>query len=120
MSRYLTRGIPITVYKMIEVVGTSNTSFSDAVRGAVRRASETLEDLSWFEVKEMRGRIGENGDIAEFQVKLDIGFRLHATSEGTTSKAHRQGLTTAARSAAAQRATAKKGRARKAPRRNPE
>lgn len=105
---------------MIEVVGTSNTSFSDAVRGAVRRASETLDDLAWFEVAEMRGRIDPaTGDIAEFQVKLDIGFRLHATKSETTPKGKSAGMTREARSAAAQRATAKT-RARKAPRRDRE
>ena len=70
----------MSVYKMVEVVGTSGTSVSDAIRGAVERAATTLEDLAWFEVKEIRGRVAQ-GEIAEYQVKLAIGFELHAAKK---------------------------------------
>lgn len=65
----------MSVYKMIDVVGTSKVSFADATREAVKRASKTLRDMSWFEVTEMRGTIVD-GDIGEFQVKLSVGFKL--------------------------------------------
>lgn len=96
----------MSVYKMVEVVGTSGTSVSDAIRGAVERASTTLEDLEWFEVKEIRGRINE-GEIAEYQVKLDIGFLLHAPQKETGEKGSARQetgdrLTRQARSTAAQ------------------
>jgi hypothetical protein len=60
---------------MTEVVGTSNTSIDDAVRNAIRRASQTLRNLDWFEIKETRGQIND-GDIAHYQVTLKLGFRL--------------------------------------------
>ena len=63
------------VYKMTEIVGTSNKSFADAAQQAVKRASKTLRDLRWFEVTEMRGLITE-GQVAEFQVTLKVGFKL--------------------------------------------
>lgn len=63
------------VYKMTEIVGTSNKSFADAAQNAVKRASKTLRDLRWFEVSDMRGLITE-GQVAEFQVTLKVGFKL--------------------------------------------
>src|SRR5207248_3202416 len=72
----------MSVYKMVEVVGTSGTSLSDAIRGAVERASMTLEDVSWFEVSEIRGQV-KDGEVSEYQVKLDVGFLLHAPKKET-------------------------------------
>ncbi|MGD9896356.1 MAG: dodecin [Candidatus Methylacidiphilaceae bacterium] len=62
------------VYKVIEVVGTSDASIQEAVRHAIRRASKTVHNLHWFEVKEIRGAI-QNGE-PHFQVEVRIGFRL--------------------------------------------
>ena len=62
-------------YKKVELVGTSTSSFSDAVKNAVQKASETLHNLDWFEVVEQRGRI-ENGQVSQFQVTVKIGFRV--------------------------------------------
>jgi flavin-binding protein dodecin len=62
-------------YKMVEIVGTSSKSFADAAAQGVRRASKNLRNLDWFEVTEMRGRI-EGGKIAQYQVKVKVGFRL--------------------------------------------
>jgi flavin-binding protein dodecin len=63
------------VYKIIEVVGSSETGIDDAIRNAVSKASKTLNHLDWFEVVETRGHIA-NGKVAHFQVALKIGFRL--------------------------------------------
>ena len=63
------------VYKKITLVGTGPEGIGPAVKGAIKRASETLRHLDWFEIKEVRGRI-ENGQVAEFQVVLEVGFRL--------------------------------------------
>jgi len=65
----------MAVYKKIELVGTSDESLEDAIRAAIRKASETLRHLDWFEVKEIRGKIGE-GDVQSFQVVLQVGFKL--------------------------------------------
>jgi flavin-binding protein dodecin len=63
------------VYKIVELVGSSPEGIEQAVENAVSRASQTLSDLDWFEVKEIRGNIHE-GKIQWYQVKLDIGFRV--------------------------------------------
>jgi len=63
------------VYRVTEVVGTSDQSIQHAVHTAVTRANETLRNLDWFEVSEIRGTIKE-GDVEEFQVSVKIGFRL--------------------------------------------
>ncbi len=63
------------VYKLVEIVGTSQESFAKAVASGVERASSTLRNVDWFEVTEMRGRV-EGGRVAQFQVKMKVGFRL--------------------------------------------
>ncbi len=63
-------------FKLVEVVGTSGESFARAVDSAVEKASASLENLSWFEVTDLRGCIG-GGKVTEFQVTLKVGFRLH-------------------------------------------
>lgn len=68
------------VYAVTEIVGTSETSIEDAVRGAVGRASKTLKHLDWFEMTDVRGHI-EDGKIKHFQVSVKIGFR-HDGGEG--------------------------------------
>ena len=63
------------VYNVIEVVGSSATGIEDAIERAVARASATVRELRWFEVKETRGHI-EDGRVAHYQVTLRIGFTL--------------------------------------------
>jgi flavin-binding protein dodecin len=63
------------IYKKIEIVGTSSESFEKAVEAGIKKASETLRNLDWFEVIEQRGRI-ENGHVAQYQATLRVGFRL--------------------------------------------
>jgi dodecin len=64
------------VAKVIEVVGTSDSSIEDAIRGAIARASKTVENLQWFHVSEIRGALsGES--IERFQVIMRIGFGLN-------------------------------------------
>lgn len=64
------------VYKKVEVIGTSNKSVEDAIQSSVDRARASLEKLSWFEVQEVRGHIGEDGKVSEYQVVLKIAFEL--------------------------------------------
>jgi flavin-binding protein dodecin len=62
-------------YKLIDVVGTSPSSFAEAVKAAVIEAARTVEHMDWFEVVEQRGAI-KDGKVAEFQVTVRIGFKL--------------------------------------------
>ena len=63
------------VYKVVELVGSSESSIEDAVQNAIARASQTLREIRWFEVKETRGHV-EDGRVAHYQVTLKIGFTL--------------------------------------------
>ena len=62
-------------YKVIELVGTSPVSFAEAVKAAISEASKSVRNMSWFEVIEERGRISD-GQVAEFQVTVKVGFKL--------------------------------------------
>ena len=63
------------VYRLTEVVGSSPTSVDDAVRTAIRKASETVRNIEWFQTEEIRGQVVDGG-VAYFQVRLKIGFRV--------------------------------------------
>ncbi|MEJ2504399.1 MAG: dodecin family protein [Gemmatimonadota bacterium] len=63
------------VYKKLELTGSSPDSIDDAIRNAIDKASETVHNLRWFEVDEVRGHI-EDGHVAHFQVSLKVGFTL--------------------------------------------
>jgi hypothetical protein len=62
-------------YKVVELVGTSPTSFAEATQAAIAEASKTLRHMDWFEVVQERGRI-VNGKVEEFQVGLKVGFKI--------------------------------------------
>lgn len=63
------------VYKSLELTGSSTTSIEDAVSNAVGKASQTIHNLRWFEVSNIRGEI-ENNAIAYWQVTMKLGFTL--------------------------------------------
>jgi flavin-binding protein dodecin len=63
------------VYRLSEIVGSSATSVDEAIRTAVRKASETVRNIEWFQTEEIRGQVVD-GDVAYFQVRLKIGFRV--------------------------------------------
>ena len=62
-------------YKLIELVGASETSMENAIQNASTQANQTLKNLDWFEVLEARGLIQE-GKVSQYQVKVKVGFRL--------------------------------------------
>jgi flavin-binding protein dodecin len=64
-------------YKVIEVVGVSGESVHQAVRNALMKANQTLRNLDWFEVDQIRGAV-RNGQ-PEFQVEVRVGFRLEGS-----------------------------------------
>ena len=64
----------MSVYSIIEIVGTSPTSWEDAARSALETASKTLEDLRIAEVVKQDVTI-ENGKITSFRVRLNISFK---------------------------------------------
>jgi len=63
------------VYKVIELVGTSENSVDEAIKSGIARANATLKHLRWFEVVQVRGHM-DNGRIAHYQVTMKVGFTL--------------------------------------------
>ena len=63
------------VYKILDLVGSSETSIEDAIKNAISRASKTVREIKWFEVVQTRGHV-ENGAVRHFQVTLRVGFTL--------------------------------------------
>ena len=65
-------------YRVTDIVGTSPQGVDQAIRNGIGRASQTLHNLDWFEVTEVRGQL-EEGQIAHWQVTMKVGFRLDET-----------------------------------------
>ena len=63
-----------TTFEVVERVGISNVSSSDAIKAVVAQANEEKK-VGWFEVIEERGRVTQEGEI-EFQVKVKVGWKL--------------------------------------------
>ena len=63
------------VYRLSEIVGSSPTSVDDAIRTGIRKAAETVRNIEWFEVQQVRGHVVD-GEVAHVQVALKIGFRV--------------------------------------------
>ncbi len=61
-------------YPKIEVVGVSEESVDQAVRNALSKARETIRNIDWFEVRDVRGSVDSSGKPT-FQVAVKIGFR---------------------------------------------
>lgn len=62
-----------SVYKVVEIIGTSDKSWEDAARAGVEKASKTLRDLRVAEAKEFDLKI-EDGNLT-FRVKLNVSFK---------------------------------------------
>lgn len=66
--------MPNKTYKKVEIVGVSDDSIENAIKNAYTKASESIKNLRWFEVKEIRGNF-EKG-APQYQVTMLVGFRL--------------------------------------------
>ena len=63
------------VYRLSEIVGSSQNSVDDAIRTAIAKAAQTVRNIEWFQTEEIRGQVVDGG-VAYFQVRLKIGFRV--------------------------------------------
>ena len=63
------------IYKIIELTGTSPKSMEDAVNAAVAKASESLRNIRWFEVSNIRGDV-QDGKVSYWQLTIKLGFTL--------------------------------------------
>ncbi len=63
-----------SVYKVIELVGTSSNSWEDAAKNAVERAGQSLSDLRIAEVKDLDMKV-EDGKVTAFRAKVSLSFK---------------------------------------------
>lgn len=63
-------------YKQIELVGIAQEGYEKAIQNAISKASQTLEDIAWFEVIEQRGKVN-SGQVVEYQVIIKVAFKLN-------------------------------------------
>jgi dodecin len=63
------------VYKVVELVGSSEKSVTHAIDRAITKASDTLRGIGWFEVMNVRGHV-EKGKVAHYQVTVKVGFTV--------------------------------------------
>ena len=63
-----------SVYKAIELIGTSETSWEEAAKVALERANKTLKDLRVAEVTSMDVKL-EDGKVTAFRTKLSVSFK---------------------------------------------
>jgi dodecin len=68
-----------SVYKVIELVGTSSKSWEDAAAAAIKRASKTLRDLRIAEVK-LLDMVLDNGKVEAYRAKLSVSFKYEDKS----------------------------------------
>ena len=65
-----------SVYKVIELIGTSEVSWEDAARKAVEKAAKSLDDLRVAEIAQLDLKI-ENGKVTAYRSKVKVSFRYH-------------------------------------------
>ncbi|OPY75495.1 MAG: hypothetical protein A4E63_00305 [Syntrophorhabdus sp. PtaU1.Bin050] len=68
--------MPGSVYKIIEIVGTSTKSWEDAAKVALETAAKSLEDLRVAEVVKQDVTV-EDGKVVAYRVRLNISFKYH-------------------------------------------
>jgi flavin-binding protein dodecin len=64
-----------SVYKVIQLVGTSDVSWEQAAAAAVSKASASLRDLRVAEVAELDVVVGEDGSVSAYRAKLNVSFK---------------------------------------------
>ena len=62
-------------FAITHLVGTSPDGIEAAIQNGITKASQTLRNLEWFEVTEMRGYLGRTNEVQSYQVTLKLGFR---------------------------------------------
>ena len=66
--------MPDSVYKIIELVGSSPNSWEEAAKNAVDKASQTLRDLRIAEISQLDLKI-EDGKVAAYRAKVNLSFK---------------------------------------------
>ncbi len=65
----------MSVYKVIELVGTSTDSWEDAAKSAVSVAASSLRDIRVAEVSELDVTVDDKGQLAQYRAKVKVSFK---------------------------------------------
>ncbi len=76
MAKKESKAKSASVYKVIELVGISETSWADAAKNAIASASKTLRDLRVAEVTKLDVKIGKGGELI-YRAKMSLSFKYH-------------------------------------------
>ena len=68
-----------SVYKIVELVGSSSTSWEDAAKTAVETAGKTLRDLRIAEITQMDMKI-ENQKVTAYRAKVNLSFKYQSSN----------------------------------------
>ena len=68
-----------SVYKIVELVGSSSTSWEDAAKNAVETAGKSLRDLRIAEITQMDMKI-ENGKVTAYRAKVNLSFKYQSSN----------------------------------------
>jgi len=71
--------MPGSLYKIIELIGTSSVSWEEAAKNAVELAGKTLRDLRIAEIKKLDMRV-ENGKVVEYRARVNLSFKYEGGS----------------------------------------
>lgn len=74
--------VPGGVVKVIELVGSSPNSFSDAVRNAVKTASQSIRNIKGVEVYSSNADVDENGNLTLYKVQCKVAFLIEGSEVG--------------------------------------
>ena len=69
-----------SVYRVIDVIGTSKTSWKDATKHAVETATKSLRDLRVAEARELDVKI-ENGKVVAYRARVQLSFKYEADAQ---------------------------------------
>lgn len=68
----------MSVYKVIELVGTSPTSWEDAAKSAVDKARESLRDLRIVEVNKLDLKLDDHGNVVAYRARINVSFKYES------------------------------------------
>lgn len=78
-----------SVYKIIEVIGSSPKSWEEAAQNAVAAASKTLKNLRIAEIKDLDMKVDEKGRIVAYRAKVSLSFKIDMGDERSTRRRKR-------------------------------
>jgi len=70
-----------SVYKVVELIGTSSESWEKAAKAAVAQAAKSLRDLRIAEIKELDLQLDDDGAVVAYRAKVRVSFRYHGDED---------------------------------------